>query len=447
MSQPFKPTLAPDTPPDGAELLTELREALTRFVIFPDEQAADAVTLWIAATHAQPAWEHAPRLVITAPEKRCGKSRLLDIIEVTSYQPLIAVNASIAAVTRSIGADPPTLLIDETDSIFGPKASANNEELRGILNAGHQRNRPSIRYNVNTQKNEELATFAMAALAGIGDMPDTIMDRAVIIRMQRRAPGETVQPYRTRRDRPALEQLSQQLTEWAREREEQLADTEPHMPLDDRAADTWEPLVIIADNAGGDWPDRARKAATGQVKAAEDDETESSLSMRLLSDLRDIFGESDGLYTASIITQLCAIEEAPWSDLYGKPIDARRLSKMLGKYGVKPGDVREADTEEKKNLKGYKREDLWPVWQRYLSPPRDKRDTGDIAGQARRGQNHVADESATGDKSATGMTSDVAAVADVADMRHQTDECCKNGPLTPQCQICPSSPNYRKNVS
>jgi hypothetical protein len=166
---------------DGARLLGELRAAVGRYVVFPSPQAADAVTLWTAATHAQPAWEHAPRLAVVSPLKRCGKSRLLDVVAETCHAPLITVNATIAAVVRSIGQDPPTL-----------------------LNAGHQRNRPMLRWDVTSRTAEHLDTFAMALLAAIGELPDTIMDRAVVVRMRRRAPGEQVDPYRTRRDAPPL---------------------------------------------------------------------------------------------------------------------------------------------------------------------------------------------------------------------------------------------------
>lgn len=90
------------TATDGAALLDAVRAALTRYVVLPTPQAADAVTLWIAATHAQPAWAHAPRLVIRGPEKRCGKSRLLDAVEALCRDPFITVNSSSAAVYRSI---------------------------------------------------------------------------------------------------------------------------------------------------------------------------------------------------------------------------------------------------------------------------------------------------------------------------------------------------------
>src|SRR4051794_32618620 len=137
MTRPTYPPLS-----TGAVLLDRLRDALSRYVILPTPEAGDAVTLWIAATHAHPAWAHAARLVIRAPEKRCGKSRLLDIAEATCHQPFIPVNSSPAAVYRSISEDPPTMLVDEADTIFGPKADG-NEDLRGLLNAGHQRNRPA----------------------------------------------------------------------------------------------------------------------------------------------------------------------------------------------------------------------------------------------------------------------------------------------------------------
>src|SRR5712691_7129965 len=199
----------------SAELLDAVRAVLTRFVILPCGQSTDAVVLWIAATHAQAAWQHAPRLVIRAPEKRCGKSRLLDIVEGTCHNPLITVNASPAAVYRAIGTDvPPTLLVDEADTIFGGKNADANEDLKGLLNAGHQRNRPAIRWDSGARRLETIPTFAMAALAGIGAMPDTIEDRAVVVRMRRRAAGETVAPFRHRRDRPGLSQVAAQLDRW-----------------------------------------------------------------------------------------------------------------------------------------------------------------------------------------------------------------------------------------
>ncbi|WP_326566915.1 DUF3631 domain-containing protein [Amycolatopsis rhabdoformis] len=345
---------------DGAALLDALRAALTRYVSLPSPETADAITLWIAATHAQPAWAHAPRLVIRAPEKRCGKSRLLDIVEATCHEPFITVNSSPAAVYRSVSNDPPTLLVDEADTIFGPKADG-NEDLRGLLNAGHQRNRPAKRYDATNQRVESIPTFAMAALAGIGAMPDTIEDRAVIARMRRRAPGETVAPYRHRRDRPALRTLADNLAAWLRSDLATLEAAEPEMPVEDRAADTWEPLVIVADHAGGEWPERSRKAVIA-LTTADADTDDSSERVRLLVDCHAAFGGAHMLTTGQLLARLNADPEAPWCGYGPTGLTPAKLAKLLREYGIRSGNIRPDGGPQ---AKGYTCADFIDSWARY----------------------------------------------------------------------------------
>ena len=216
------------------------------------------MALWIAATHAQPAWAARPaagdprpgeavRQVPAAGHRGRHLPRPADHRQRLTRPPSTAPSAPTPR---------PRLLVDEADTIFGGKNADANEDLRGLLNAGHQRNRPAIRWDAGTRSLETIPTFAMAALAGIGAMPDTIEDRAVVIRMRRRAPGETVAPFRHRRDRPALTDLAAQLARLARQAPGR-ARNEPSraMPLEDRAADTWEPLIAVADLAGGHWPE------------------------------------------------------------------------------------------------------------------------------------------------------------------------------------------------
>jgi len=397
--------------PIGARLLDDLHAALTRYVVLPSPEATDAIVLWIAATHAAPAWNCAPRLDVTSPVKRCGKSRLLDIIEATCHDPLITVSISPAALVRSIGADPPTLLLDEADTVFGPKAADNHEDLRGILNAGHSRNRPYIRWDVTTRSREYCPTFALAALAGIGDLPDTIADRAITVKMRRRAPGEEVDRYRDRRDGAPLRQLGKRLGEWVRAHLGELRDAEPDMPVEDRAADTWEPLIAVADLAGADWPARARKAAV--VLTAEDD-TDTTLGARLLADLRDVFGGADTMHGETILGALHKISEAPWGDYFGRPMNARDLARLLKPYGVSATDVKIDGV----NKRGYRREHLHDPWTRYLPPAEggsatsatsatpQVNDGGPVAGSTREVLPATADPP---------LTCEVAEVAEVAD--------------------------------
>ncbi|SNS13309.1 Protein of unknown function [Actinomadura meyerae] len=359
MTTPNPADLGDRPPLDGAALLDGLRAALTQYVILPTPQAADAVTLWIAATHAQPAWPHAPRLVIRAPEKRCGKSRLLDVVEATCHAPFITVNSSPAAVYRSITDDPPTLLVDEADTIFGAKAEG-NEDLRGLLNAGHQRNRPAKRYDANAARVESIPTFAMAALAGIGAMPDTIEDRAVVIRMRRRGPGETVAPFRHRRDRPPLRQLAADLAAWLRADLNTLEAAEPPMPVEDRAADTWEPLIVVADHAGAHWPERAR-AAVLALTADADDNGQMSTRLRLLTDCRAAFGADTALPTAVLLDRLKADPEAPWGDYGPSGLTAMKLGTILREYEIRSDTIRFQTGQ----AKGYRRADFTDAWARY----------------------------------------------------------------------------------
>jgi hypothetical protein len=350
----------------GAELLDALHAALSRYVVFPSEQAAHAATLWIAATHAQPAWEHAPRLAAISAVKRSGKSRLMDVIAETCHSPIITFNATIAAIVRSIDSDdPPALLVDEADALFGSRKSAEqNEDLRGLLNSGHQRNRPLLRWDMTSRSLDELPTFAMAMLASIGDLPATVMDRAVVLRMRRRAPGEKIEPWRTRRDAPPLNELRGQLHKWVRAHLRQLRVATPDTPLEDRAADTWEPLIAIADLAGDAWPVRARIAAEDLTRDEADAEADASAGVRLLEDAYAVFEDAAALHSKTLLDRLLELEGSPWADwARGRGLNQQGLAKLLRPFGIKPCNVRQHGTDPPR--KGYRVEQFDDAWRRY----------------------------------------------------------------------------------
>jgi hypothetical protein len=369
-AEDYQEWIAEGEPIDGAELLDDLRATLTRYVVFPNEHAAAAVPLWIATTHALPAFDYAPRLVLCSPEKRCAKSRVLDIIAATCHKPLATADATVAAIFRSLGGKhPPTLIIDEADTMFGTKKVAEqNEDLRRLLNAGHQRGRPALRCVGPLQTPTEFQVFAMAALAakGIGVVPDTITDRAVNITMRRRAPGERVSQFRTRHA-AALAPLRERLAEWVATQAAELAKAEPAMPVavEDRAADTWEPLVAVADAAGGHWPKTARAACKALVAAADEADEEHSLAAELLRDTRTVFGDRDRMLSADIIAALASDPEARWADLWGKPLDQHRLAKELKPYGVRSKTLR-IDGVRGKGYRVDGNDGLRQAWARYV---------------------------------------------------------------------------------
>ncbi|MDT5369268.1 MAG: hypothetical protein QOC62_3699, partial [Mycobacterium sp.] len=332
-------------------------------VVFPSEHAAAAVTLWIAATHTLPASECAPRLVITSPEKRCAKTRLLDIIAGTCHKPLATSDATVAAIFRSLGGDhPPTLLVDEADAMFGNrKVAEQNEDFRKLLNAGHQRGRPAWRCVGPLQVPTEFSVFAMAAIAGIGDMPDTITDRGVNITMRRRASSEKVSKFRSRRDGPILARLRERLAAWAAQRIEELTKAEPAMPVEDRAADTWEPLIAVADDVGGHWPETARAACKTLAAAADEADEDRSLPVKLLGDIRRVFTDraASFLSSAELVAELRRIEDSPWDEFDMTP---RKLAYRLKDFGVKPG------YNTAKTARGYRLDHLADVFGRYIRP-------------------------------------------------------------------------------
>ncbi|MYR94845.1 MULTISPECIES: DUF3631 domain-containing protein [unclassified Streptomyces] len=364
---------------EGEEVLTSLREQILRYVVMPSEEASVAVTLWVAATHLQTAWQHAPRLAVVGPAKRCGKSRLLDVITESVHDPLITVNASAAAVFRSITDTPPTLLVDEADTLFGSaKVAEKNEEMRGLLNAGHQRNRPTLRVSGPNHEVSKFPTFAMAALAGIGDLPDTIMDRSVVIRMRRRMPGEKVAEFRTFRDTPPLHALRERLATWLGPLHASAMELTPAMPVEDRAADTWQPLVSVADLAGGMWPSLARNACRVMAKhEAEQDQDRSSLGIRLLADVRRAFaseGNPPALRTSRLLDILNQDAETPWPEYTANGLTPRGLQILLNEYGISSAPKRFHGNVQ---ARGYTRRHFADAWARYCPEHAPEAATGD----------------------------------------------------------------------
>lgn len=350
---------------DGIAALDEARRFITRFCVLPSEHAYDAMALWAAHAHVIDAFDSTPRISFLSPEPGSGKTRALEILALLVPFPMHAVNATPAALYRAVGQTErrPTILFDEIDTVFGPKAKE-HEDLRGLLNAGHRRSGVAYRCvgEGTKQSVAEFPAFAAVALAGLGNLPDTILTRSVIIRMRRRAPHEAVEPFRARIHEPEGYKIRGMLADWTATKTEQLTDAWPEMPdgITDRPADVWEALLAIADAAGGPWPERARAACVALVKQAGDREV--SLGIRLLGDLRRVFDGARALHTETILARLHHLEDAPWAEIKGAPLDPRGLSGLLSAYDITPVKV----TVAGKSLQGYRAEHLADAWTRYL---------------------------------------------------------------------------------
>jgi len=351
-------------------VLDDVAAFVRRFVVV-DQAQADTLALWAAHTYAVAAFDCTPYLAITSPEKRSGKTRLLEVLELVAYKALPAANISDAALFRSIDPPakdnkkrpPPTVLLDEVDAVFKSKE---REDLRGLLNAGFRRGAKVRR--MGGSRNTTLETFEVfcpKAFAGIGNcLPDTIVDRSITILLQRKTRDELVERFRRRDVAPLAEMLRDRLADWIEPQTDELHRLRPVLPeeLDDRAQDIWEPLLAVAVLAGGDWPARAWKAAlelSGNGAREED-----SLTERLLRDIYTVWTNevSPRLRTADLIDLLAEIEESQWGDWKGKVITPQALSKLLRPHRIKTMPVR-VDGE---TVRGYKREQFADAFSRVL---------------------------------------------------------------------------------
>ncbi|CAM5226452.1 DUF3631 domain-containing protein [Streptomyces avidinii] len=375
---PADTTEAQEQGPEGAAVLDAVEAFHRRFNVFPSEAAYVAVVLWDAHAHLLDTFDATPRIAFLSPEPGSGKSRALEIVETLVPAPMVAVNASPAALFRAVsgGEGRPTILFDEIDTVFGPKAGE-NEELRGFINAGHRRSGVTYRCVSDGQGNQSVVAFpsyCALAVAGLGNLPDTILTRSVVVRMRRRARNERVEPFRARLHTSEGHALRDRLAGWADTVRDRVMGAFPVMPdgVTDRPADVWEPLLAVADAAGGDWPERGRVACLELVNASQSDD-KASIGIRLLTDLRDhVFGDIPRLPTAAVLEQLRSLDEAPWGDMAnGRPLDARGLGQMLREYMTvdnKPIVARNIKSAGAV-LKGYYAADLADAWIRYCPPP------------------------------------------------------------------------------
>jgi hypothetical protein len=354
-----------------ANLLNGFASLVRRYVVLTD-RPADAIALWIVHTHTFAAAREldvdypdtTPYLGITSAEKKSGKTRLLEVLAQTVSRPLSTMNISDAALFRVIASRAPTLLFDEIDAVFGPKAR-DREDLRGLLNAGYRRGELVYRMGgASKTKLEEFDVFCPKAIAGIGKLPETLADRSIAIRLERKTRAERVERFRQRDVAPATAELRRLAEEVADRIIHDLVAAAPDLPdeLDDRAQDMWEPLLAIADLAGGDWPERARTAAlelsTGDAREDE------SLGVRLLADIRAIL-EAEGIdrvKTSDLLTALAADDDAPWGNWYGKPITSQALGHLLRPYGIKTREI----WADNAKARGYRLEQFEDAWVRYL---------------------------------------------------------------------------------
>jgi hypothetical protein len=345
-------------PVDGEDLLDELSALLKRFVVLP-KWGAEALPLWILHTHAFQLRDITAYVGVESPEKRCGKTTLLTLASQLVCRPVIASNISPPAFFRVIEEVRPTLLIDEADTFL-----AGNEELRGILNSGCRKAAAFVvRVTSQAEGVGQLTTFSTwcpKMIAAIGRLPNTLGDRCILIRMERKMPNDECERLRNL-DMGAMQR---KCARFVLDHAAEIVAARPAIPrsLNDRAADTWEPLLALADLAGGQWPELARRAAEGLTAATQENNPIGSL----LLDIFVVFAseKKDRLFTRTLVEALNERGDRPWTDMMnGKGITDRWLSRQLRPYGISPRAFRIGGELGK----GYMQNDCMETFRRYIS--------------------------------------------------------------------------------
>jgi hypothetical protein len=369
---PPVPALPPMTPEDAAtitgELLETCRAWIRRYIIVSDEQAV-IMAAWTLHTYAFDAAETTPYIHITAPERACGKSRLMETLEALAAVPVRSGGMTAAALVRTIEAKRPTIFLDEMDAqLGGDKEYA--EAIRGVLNEGFRKG--GVFYKC-VGKNFDLKDFHVycpKCFAGIGQLPDTVSSRSIVIEMRRKLSGESVEPFRQNAVKAAAAPIRATLGAWAAQGSVVLLrEINPAAiaSLSDRQNDIAEPLLCIAQLAGDGWLQRLTAALKSIFRAAGTADTSNGAT--LLADIRAVFdgGTAEQIPSKAMAEQLCEIEGRPWAEWsHGKGLTANNLARRLKNFKIYPVKIRLG----LETAQGYRRGDFEDVWSRYcpLSP-------------------------------------------------------------------------------
>ena len=364
----FPEVEAADSVLPGSDILDRIADRTRKHVVMTDVQR-DSAALWTMHTHCHDAAEHSPILIFESPEPACGKTTAMHTVSKMVPRSLETSNVSVPALFRLVEKYKPTIGVDEADTF-----ATDNDELRGLLNSGHDRESAQFIRLVGDASNYEPRAYAtwspkMMALLGKRLHP-TLISRAIRLVLQRAAEDEekTIEPLR--KASVDLRYLAGQAAGWARDHLEALSKAEPELPagLRGRDADNWRPLIAIADAAGGDWRERARAAALALV----DKDEGRTWGNLLLGDLRNLFDQVgvDGvIFTEELLKLLPEIPDRPWGDMRGKPITAITLGKLLRPYRDKTLPKTSTTVRRgKTTAKGYHREWFYEIFQTISCP-------------------------------------------------------------------------------
>lgn len=357
--------------PDGADLLNAAEGLIRRYVVLPPS-AYLPLALWSIATHTVMAFDCFPYICALSPMKRSGKTRLMEVLETIVREPWRATAPSPAALYRMLGTAP-TMMLDEVEIFNGKNKSETTMILLAVLNAGHRKGGFIPRCEGPRQEVRQFPVYGPKVFAAIGKLPDTLMDRSIVLHMKRRSKGQQVERFRQTRAFEAAEPVREGASQFVQANDAEIASAYQSVLdsdldfLSDRDSEIWSALFTLCKVLDSERLHELKQSALTLSAAKDGDDVDESFALTLLRDIKSVWpggwdkGGEDKCETAFLISKLKELEESPWGEIE-HPLTARKLARMLRPFDVEPRSVRIGD----RTPKGYFYKHLKPVLDLYL---------------------------------------------------------------------------------
>jgi hypothetical protein len=319
-------------------------------------------TLWAIATYLFEVFDSFAYLTITSPTKGCGKSQFAEILELLCCRPMLSVNVSEAALFRSIENDKPTVIIDEAEALRN-RTSERARYLLSILQAGYKKGAVVPRCVGRGHEVEKFSVFCPKAIVAIGNLPDTLVDRSIVVLMRRHLESEKVKRFRRRIVTEEATRITGLITAWIHAHKQEIAQAYLKQNLEflrDREAEIWEPLFAVAAIACPERLEDLKQIAIRLSGKKTEMDVDESQGLRLLADIRAIFEKTKrkAIRSADLVKWLRKEAANHWGD----ELTETKLAGLLRPFGIGPKQV----WMNANNVRGYRREDFKSAFARYL---------------------------------------------------------------------------------
>ncbi len=321
-------------------------------------------SLWTIGTHMFEIFDCFPYLTITSPVKRCGKSQFGKVLNLLCCRPFMNMNISEAALFRLIDAEKPTLILEEAEALRN-KASERSQYLLSILQGGFTQGTFVPRCVGKTFEVVKFSVYCPKAILAIGNLPDTLMDRSIIVSMRRRLKSEVVARFRRRIVAEQADGIVNVLSAWAAAHKDEVHKAYLKQNLEflqDREADIWEPLFAIASVAVPERLEELKRIAIRLSNKKTSMDADDSEGLQLLSDIRTFFSNTkyDGISSSGLVEWLQKVAANHWE----KELTQTKLARLLRPFGIRPDQI----WIEERNARGYRREQFKSAFECYLPP-------------------------------------------------------------------------------